>query len=932
MLLQEAELCRSRGQHDRARELIREAARVELERGDATNAVQLYEWAEDYASAAVVAERARDLYRAAHLYERAGDKLRAAELLVHTLTTGTGQRATGPEADESCRRAATLYAEAGLVDMAVHVLRWGGQNQLAGRLLARAGRTDEAIALLTAAGEVGEAAELARSARFDAGTQLIPESELPPGPEPLAAGDHLRAAREALALARRGDPARYLEAAQYLSLFVPGQPQYFDARVMLAESFAECGDVKGALDVFQALVAGLEVRVEHLPGVHRYATLLEQQGFRSSARAAYLTISAVDPTFGDVSARLAALRDAPAVTLFPEPSGRTASGSSPSADGSSSGERASFGDRSYFGERPSLGGRPAPVRTVTGLPLAPGRPRALEPAPTTPPPAPVLPTTPSPALRGSSPGLTPPPALGSSPGSSGTAFFSAATELWSGPPPSSSPSGRSPPASPASLAGDLSLPVLPHGAGGSSVPGSSGSAAGVAPLLEPGSGSSTSGRGLAYVTPSSFGTPLPSPPGLRGSPDPSTRPAKRPGAPAEDVAQEVPSTGQGAAPRAPSVARAAELQGILLRERFRVERRIGRGAQAQVYLARDTVLDRPVAIKVLNDEVAAEPAALDRFLREARLAARIHHPACIAIFDFGQESGIAFMAMEYFRGRTLRDRMAESRLDPLRALRIAHAIAEALGAVHAAGIVHRDVKPTNVMVDELGSSKLTDFGVARAVGEETTSAGSMVGTMKYMSPEQARGKDADRRSDIFSLGVVLHEMLAGHAPFGGSLDALIRRVTQPPPELPREVLVPELVRNVVLRCMQRKPDGRYQSVIPLLEDLDRCIQLVADDTSSRRSALRSTPAPALDRAADLPLPPPAPPPIEGRGRPAIHAPVERAAEGATTAPVTLPGSGQSGRDPGAKGRTESREPHEDELAIDVAVHTGDLAPISLDGP
>jgi len=260
--------------------------------------------------------------------------------------------------------------------------------------------------------------------------------------------------------------------------------------------------------------------------------------------------------------------------------------------------------------------------------------------------------------------------------------------------------------------------------------------------------------------------------------------------------------------------------GTVLRDRFRLERRIGRGAQATVYLARDQVLDREVAIKVLAHGMDGRRDALSRFLREARLAARVHHPSSISIFDFGREHGLTFIAMEYFRGRTIRDLLRRGSLDPYLALRIARDVAGALGAVHAAGIVHRDVKPTNVMVDRAARVRLTDFGVARFASEDEH-AGMMVGTMKYMAPEQARGYDTDRRADIFSLGVLLWEMLVGRAPFGGTIEALTARVGKPPPELPADLEVPFDVRAILRRAMARRPADRYPSVEPMLDALGR---------------------------------------------------------------------------------------------------------------
>jgi serine/threonine-protein kinase len=281
--------------------------------------------------------------------------------------------------------------------------------------------------------------------------------------------------------------------------------------------------------------------------------------------------------------------------------------------------------------------------------------------------------------------------------------------------------------------------------------------------------------------------------------------------------------------------------GIVLRDRFRLERRIGRGAQATVYLARDQVLDREVAIKVLAHDVDDSDETLARFLREARLAARVHHPSCVAIFDFGRERGTTFIAMEYFRGRTIRDLLRKGPLDPYLALRIGRDVASALAAVHAAGIVHRDVKPTNIMVDRSARVRLTDFGVARFATDDSAN-GMMVGTMKYMAPEQARGQDADRRADIFSLGVVIWEMLVGRAPFGGTLDALIARVSKPPPELPADVSVPNEVRVLLRRAMQRRPEQRFAAVEPFLDALNLGIAQVRAARSGARSAASDPPS------------------------------------------------------------------------------------------
>lgn len=313
-------------------------------------------------------------------------------------------------------------------------------------------------------------------------------------------------------------------------------------------------------------------------------------------------------------------------------------------------------------------------------------------------------------------------------------------------------------------------------------------------------------------------------------------------------------------PSRPSVAIPAAssdpLTGTVLRDRFRLERRIGRGAQATVYLARDQVLDREVAIKVLARDVDGNEETLARFLREARLAARVHHPSCVAIFDFGQERGITFIAMEYFRGRTIRELSRRGPIEPYVALRIARDVASALGAVHAAGIVHRDVKPTNIMVDRSARVRLTDFGVARFATDDSAN-GMMVGTMKYMAPEQARGQDADRRADIFSLGVVIWEMLAGRAPFGGTVDALIARVSKPPPELPPEIEVPDAVRELVRRAMQRRPGDRFPSIEPLIDALTASLAQLKATRPAKAPPAGPAPGPDTDPEPTAVVPSPA---------------------------------------------------------------------------
>jgi serine/threonine protein kinase/tetratricopeptide (TPR) repeat protein len=282
-----------------------------------------------------------------------------------------------------------------------------------------------------------------------------------------------------------------------------------------------------------------------------------------------------------------------------------------------------------------------------------------------------------------------------------------------------------------------------------------------------------------------------------------------------------PSRVKSSAPQAQLASlRPSNLTGAVLRDRFRVDRRVGAGGQALVYLAQDRLLDRPVAIKVLNENLANDAEALERFLREARFAARVPHPKCLAIFDFGQERGITFMALEFFDGHTLKDRLKDGPLEPRLALRVARDVAEALGAAHGQGIIHRDVKPSNVMISQVQDVRLADFGVAENLGEEPKQRAAMVGSLAYMAPEQANGESVDGRADIFSLGVLMYEMLAGERPFDNSIEALARRMSAEPPMAPPTVRVGARTRAMLSRAMQADKRRRYPTIESLMGDLE----------------------------------------------------------------------------------------------------------------
>jgi eukaryotic-like serine/threonine-protein kinase len=307
-------------------------------------------------------------------------------------------------------------------------------------------------------------------------------------------------------------------------------------------------------------------------------------------------------------------------------------------------------------------------------------------------------------------------------------------------------------------------------------------------------------------------------------------------------------------------------ENTLVDSRYRILRRIGSGGMADVYCAEDTHLGREVALKVLHRRFAQDEEFVERFRREASAAAGLQHPNVVGVFDRGKHDGTYYIAMEYLPGRTLKEIVAtEAPLDQARVVDLGIQILEAAGFAHRHGVIHRDFKPHNVIVDEVGQAKVTDFGIARAGASEMTETGSIMGTAQYLSPEQAQGHAVTAASDLYSIGVMFYEMLAGRLPFEGdsAVAVALKHLSEPPPPIShyRPDVHPAL-ESVVMAALAKDPAQRWQSA----EDF-------AAGLAAAGQQLAAGPAVGQDTAAFAPIPMPVP--VEGEAAaPAAIAPVE----------------------------------------------------------
>lgn len=292
--------------------------------------------------------------------------------------------------------------------------------------------------------------------------------------------------------------------------------------------------------------------------------------------------------------------------------------------------------------------------------------------------------------------------------------------------------------------------------------------------------------------------------------------------------------------------------GTVLSDRYRLEAKLGSGGMSTVYLARDEVLDRPVAVKLMHREMTEQPDQLERFNQEARAVAKLSNPNVVAVIDAGEDNGRPYIVLEYVKGETLKQRISRvGALDATEALAYALEVAQGLAVAHEREMVHRDVKPQNVLIDATGRAKLTDFGISRQLNDQSvTATGKVIGTTDYVAPEQAMGKELDPRSDIYSLGIVLYEMFTGDVPFEAEnqIGVAMKHVHEPIPDV--QIMRPDISATsarVVEKSTAKDPEDRYLTIEDMAEDLQAALEVEAiragGTTGEATSVLDAVPPP-----------------------------------------------------------------------------------------
>ena len=296
----------------------------------------------------------------------------------------------------------------------------------------------------------------------------------------------------------------------------------------------------------------------------------------------------------------------------------------------------------------------------------------------------------------------------------------------------------------------------------------------------------------------------------------------------------------------------AQMIGTVLSGRYKLEAKLGSGGMSTVYLARDQTLDRAVAVKVMHREMSEQADQLERFRQEARAVAKLSHPNVVAVIDAGEDGGYPYIVFEYVEGETLKQRIARiGALDPQEALAYAIEIARGLTVAHGRNMVHRDIKPQNVLIDSEGRAKLTDFGISRQLEQDgMTATGRVLGTTDYVAPEQAMGHPVDPRSDVYSLGVVLYEMLVGQVPFhaDSQVGVAMKHVNEGMPDVQqRRPEVSAAAALVVERATSKDPGERYGDVGEMIDDLSTALEVEAaragSTTGEATSVLEAVPPP-----------------------------------------------------------------------------------------